>query len=47
MAPLYNKGGAHIMLKNELIEAIQEILENAELRELELIYRILKHMVNK
>ncbi len=35
------------MLKNELIKAIQEILENAELRELELIYRILKHMVNK
>ncbi len=35
------------MLQNELIEAIQKILEQANLRELDLIYRILKNMVSK
>lgn len=35
------------MLQNELIEAIQEMLEQANLRELDLIYRILKNMVSK
>lgn len=35
------------MLQNELIKAIQEILEQANLRELDLIYRILKNIVSK
>lgn len=35
------------MLQNELIKAIQDILEQANLRELDLIYRILKNMVSK
>lgn len=33
------------MLRNELIRAIHDILDRADLRELDLIYRIIKHMV--
>lgn len=33
------------MMRSELIKAIQNILETANLRELDLIYKILKNMV--
>lgn len=35
------------MLRDELIKAIQEILEAADMRELDLIYRMIKRMVSK
>ena len=35
------------MSKNELIDVIQKILECADLRELDLAYRMLKTMVSK
>lgn len=35
------------MSKEEMIKSIQSLLEDAELRELELIYRIVKNMILK
>ncbi len=35
------------MLRNELIIAIQKILDHANLRELDLIHRILKSMISE
>lgn len=35
------------MSQDELIEAIQKMLENADVRELDLIYRILRKMISK
>lgn len=35
------------MLRDELIKAIQDILEQANLRELDLIYRMLKTMTSE
>lgn len=35
------------MLRDELIKAIWELLEHADLRELDLIYRMLKTMIAK
>lgn len=35
------------MTRSELIEAIQKKLEKANLRELDLLYRILKNMMSK
>lgn len=41
------KEGAYIMSRDELIKAIREILEQANRRELDLIYRMLKTMTSE
>lgn len=45
MAPLNKTKGAHIMLKDELIKAITETIGKMDVRELDLIYRMIKGLI--